>query len=656
MDELLGDALNENNQAGEGVVESERLVTPEDVMTISSLEQRTLNPGMFLYKELVKAHLGERAASVISMLVALGRLSVRELVEKIDGMDVDSTKTTLVSLTQLRCVKYLQETAISGKKTTYYYYNEEGIHLLLYSGLIIDEIISQMRVGDEEEHKQMVAEIVQNVISLGSLTVEDYLSSVTSDSTKYTISSLFVQLCEMGYLIQISKLHYTPIEDLWQFLYDKHYKAIPRNSPLSDLKKRSQAKMNAKTDFAKIINKPNELSQILTIDPKTSLRIVKPTVSLTINLDRFMKGRRSKQLTNLARTRVGSVTAQVYKIALRLTEQKSPSIIDPLTQTGLLQDLEEAKSFQDELELVEEKTPGLTFNAIDLARHIPTELDLRGSLITRKPSNNKKRSSPNAVTPLPGKKLKTEDGFVIPALPAAITKSLQESEDTQQEDEDEDEDDLDADTEDPHSASLINSHLKLLASSNFPFLSETKPGVYYVPYSKLMPALKSSVYEYIIASTLGPSAMRLSRCIRDNKLVSEKIINSTALMKEKDIRSTLASLIRYNSVEIQEVPRTVDRSASRAVFLFRCKETHSYNFMKQNLEWNMANLLFKKERLKQENSTLLKKANRDDVKGKENELLLPSELNQLKMVNERELNVFARLSRLLSLWEVFQMA
>ncbi|QHS76897.1 DNA-directed RNA polymerase III subunit C82 [Saccharomyces paradoxus] len=654
MDELLGEALNAENQAGEGVVESEKLVTPEDVMTISSLEQRTLNPDLFLYKELVKAHLGERAASVIGTLVALGRLSVRELVEKIDGMDVASVKTTLVSLTQLRCVKYLQETAISGKKTTYYYYNEEGIHILLYSGLIIDEIITQMRVGDEEEHKQLVAQIVQNVISLGSLTVEDYLSSVTSDSMKYTISSLFVQLCEMGYLIQISKLHYTPIEDLWQFLYDKHYKNIPRNSPLSDLKKRSQAKMNAKTDFAKIMNKPNELSQILTVDPKTSLRIVKPTVSLTINLDRFMKGRRSKQLINLAKTRVGSVTAQVYKIALRLTEQKTPRIRDPLTQTGLLQDLEEAKSFQDEYELVEEKTPGLTFNAIDLARHLPAELDLRGSLLTRKPSDNKKRSGSNAAAPLPNKKLKTEDGFVIPALPAAISKSLQESGDTQQEDEEEDE--LDADTEDPHSASLINSHLKILASSNFPFLNETKPGVYYVPYSKLMPVLKSSVYEYIIASTLGPSAMRLSRCIRDNKLVSEKIINSTALMKEKDIRSTLASLIRYNSVEIQEVPRTADRSASRAVFLFRCKETHSYNFMRQNLEWNMANLLFKKERLKQENFTLLKKANRDDVKGKENELLLPSELNQLKMVNERELNVFARLSRLLSLWEVFQMA
>ena len=70
----------------------------------------------------------------------------------------------------------------------------------------------------------------------------------------------------------------------------------------------------------------------------------------------------------------------------------------------------------------------------------------------------------------------------------------------------------------------------------------------------------------------------------------------------------------------------------------------------------MANLLFKKEKLKQENSTLLKKANRDDVKGRRTNYYSPSELNQLKMVNERELNVFARLSRLLSLWEVFQMA
>ena len=88
---------------------------------------------------------------------------------------------------------------------------------------------------------------------------------------------------------------------------------------------------------------------------------------------------------------------------------------------------------------------------------------------------------------------------------------------------------------------------------------------------------------------------------------------------------------------------------------FSTNENHAYGFMKQNLAWNIANLLFKKESLRAENVTLLTKANRDDVKGKEEELLLPSELNQLKMVNERELNSFSRISRLLSLWEVFKM-
>ena len=40
--------------------------------------------------------------------------------------------------------------------------------------------------------------------------------------------------------------------------------------------------------------------------------------------------------------------------------------------------------------------------------------------------------------------------------------------------------------------------------------------------------------------------------------------------------------------------------------------------MKQNLAWNIGNLLYKKEKLKEQNVDLLTKANRDDVKGREN--------------------------------------
>lgn len=77
--------------------------------------------------------------------------------------------------------------------------------------------------------------------------------------------------------------------------------------------------------------------------------------------------------------------------------------------------------------------------------------------------------------------------------------------------------------------------------------------------------------------------------------------------------------------------------------------------MKLNLTWNLARLISKLETLKEENATLLKKANRDDVKGREMELLLASEINQLKVVNDRELNGLVRRHRLLSLWEVFKL-
>ncbi|CDH10535.1 probable DNA-directed RNA polymerase III subunit RPC3 [Zygosaccharomyces bailii ISA1307] len=617
-------------------------VPSEDLVAVSSLEQRTLSPERFLYSELAKSLLGERAAFVVNILLSLGRLTVAEICTRApSSMNARSVKTTLVSLIQLRCVKYIEETVgTTGRTATYYYFNQEGLLLFLYSGCIIEEL------GKRVSDPAMTSQIVQNVLSLGSITLNEYLESCDPQISRRDVTSIFVQLCEGGFLTAISKVHYTPVKVLWDKLYEKEYSAIPRNSTLSDLKKRNEAKSKAKTQFLQTLASVEDLSRVLTIDPKTSLRTVVGSVPLTINLDRFLKIRRSKQLVQLAKTRVGSIPAQVYGVALQITEQRSPNLVDPLTQTGLLQDLDEAISIREDEELMEEKTSGITFNAIDIGKYLPNSLDLRGTLSATLKSN-KRGTNSHAQHPI--KKMKTENGFAVPSLPGTQSANSENAE------EDTDEfDQLDEDGSNPHSASLINGHLKLLASTSIPFLKEIRPGVFYVPYTKVMPILRRLTYDYIIASTLGPSAMRICRCVRENNLVSEKFINSTALMKEKDSRTTIGSLIKYNVIEIQEVPRTADRAASRAVFLFRSRETHAYNFMKQNLVWNIANLLYKKERLKEDNMTLLTKANRDDVKGKETELLLPSELNQLKMVNERELNIWTRVARLLSLWEAFK--
>lgn len=609
----------------------------DDRVAVSSLAQRTLNPEWLLYTELAKLYLGERAASIIDVLVSKGRLSVFEIQERLVDLDIRSIRTALVSLIQMRCVKYWEERTPAGRTVTYYYANEEGLLLFLYSGLIIDEVSQRF------PQSHLAAQIMHNILSLGSITTKDFLAN--SKESKAEIMAVFVQLCENEFLSPLTKLHYTPIGDLWTHLYEKEYNAIPRTSTLSDLKKRNEAKGRAKTEFQKLTSAASDTSSILTIDPETSMRSVVGTVPLIINLERFLKARRSKHLAKFASTRVGSTSAEIYKIALKLTEKKTPPLVDPLTQTGLLQELDEAKAIEEDQEFAEEKTKGIIFNALDISKYLPASLDLRGSIVSSlKRDKGSRGTSESQAT----KRLKTEDGFVIPALPNSV-----KNEDDGEEDMNLDE--LDDNDSDPHSVSLITNHLRLLASSSIPFLKETKPGVYYVPYSKLVPMLKSSVYDYLLASTLGPSAMRIRRCVCANSLISEKVINSTALMKEKDIRSTIASLVKYNVVEIQEVPRTADRAASRAVFLFRSKERHAYDFMKHNLAWNIGNLLHKKEKLKEGNADLLTKANRDDVKGRETELLLPSELNQLKMVNERELNIITRVCRVLSLWEVFKL-
>lgn len=632
--------------------------------SVSSLEQRIENPEKFLYTELIRANLGERAAFIIDLLISLGRLSIREMHTWLNRnlasyssttekeWSIKDIKSTIVPLIQLRCLKYFEETSFSGKKTTYYYYNKEGPLLMLYSGLIVEEM-NRLYPPNSEETDISAAQIIQNVLTVGSISLAEFSENLSEDSktSKYTVSEIFVKLCDDKFLTPISKLNYTPLSDFWTVLYDKHYNAIPRTSALSDLKKRMEAKGRAKEEFLNIIKNNNEPARVITTDPHTSLRTVHKNVPLTFNLDRFLKSRRSKHLVQLSRFRVGPISAQVYKAALKLTEKRSVDLIHPLTQTGLLQDLDEAIGIRDDVTLMEEN--GATFNAIELAKHLSPDVQLKGSLATqKKEANNNKRTNEEQASFAAKKKLKTKDGFVIPSLPKHVSDNIEDKQSLDGYDDDMEMDDDFNDTS--NSINLINMHLKLLASSSIPFLHETRPGVFYVPYTQLMPVVRSSVYDYIIASTLGQSAMRIRRCIIANRLVSEKVINSMALMKEKDIRSTIAALIKYNVAEIQEVPRTMDRSAARAVFLFRSKESHSYSFMKQNLEWNLANLIYKKEKLKDENVTLLTKANREDVKGNEAELLLSSELNQLKMVNERELTTFTRLTRVISLWEVFR--
>ncbi|CCE63861.1 hypothetical protein TPHA_0G00230 [Tetrapisispora phaffii CBS 4417] len=633
-----------------------------DLTGVASLEQRSLNSKSFLYSEVTKSHLGENAELVIRVLVSKGRLTIHEIhryisgvlengMNKFAGINKGKIKKILISLVQLRCVSFFVENSLNKKASTYYSVNYDGLDILLYNGLILEEVSNRF-------NSDLATRVVQNILSVGSLTIEEYLHSgdFKSEGIEFNVKQAFLQLFEQGFLVPMSMVLHTPINDLWNKIYAEEYKKIPRTSTLSELKKKTEAKEKAKVKFLFYFDDLNNISKNTMIDPQTSMKILKQNIPLTINFDRFLKTRRTKQLVHFARSRVGDIPAFIYKLALQSTERNSLPVTNPFVKTGLLQDLDDANIIREE-DRVNEESKKVTFTAADITRCLPHGLDLKGSLTSKVKSNKRMNNESENNVP---KKLKTEDGFVIPSTPSVLSLSEKSNESIDTHTQGEEStilDDVDIDVnfdEQADPITLVNGHLKLLSQSNIPFLREAKPGVFFVPFTELLPVLRSSTYDNIITSTLGPSSTRVRRCVIANRLTSEKVINSTALMKEKDIRSTIASVLKYNVLEIQEVPRTADRGASRAVFLFRSKERHSYDFMRENISWNMANLMYKEDKLKADNITLLTKANRDDVKGKEGELLLPSEMSQLKMVNERELNIKTRICRLLSLWEVYK--
>ncbi|ODQ59521.1 hypothetical protein WICANDRAFT_52808 [Wickerhamomyces anomalus NRRL Y-366-8] len=583
---------------------------------LASESAKSQSPESFVYTGLIESYLGKRAALISSVLISYGRLSARELSKK-SKLSPSTVKKTLVSLIQLNCVSVWVETTLKSE-TTYYYFKEDGALALLYSGEIIGYV-------DKLYNNDSLTQIVSNFLSLGNLSINDYLSSFGSDDKEevHQLEKHFASLVTDKFLIPISKTHFNPLKDLWLQTYKKAYGRIPKTSTLSELKRKAEAKAFAKLEFLKIVDYQPE--SLIIKDKSTSSSKINPNISLSFNIQRFLKYKRSVQLTHFCCHRIGKVTSVIYESALLATDKNTPPVINPLHQIGLSnEEFEDASAY--------EPKNSCTFNARDVLKHLPTDFILNGTILNgptkRKASDSDTRSS--------SKRVKLEEGFSVPELNG--------------------EDHSDDEVEDSNTAKLaiVEQHLKILTNSTIPFLKKAQNGLYYVPFPEVLTLLKRSVYDSVISSTLGAPCARILRCVRDNRLVSEKLINSVALLREKDARSLTATLVKYNSLQIQEIPKSADRAASKSVFLYRFNEKHSFDFLKSNVCWNMGQLLEKIDCLKQENSGLITKINRDDVKGKEMDYLLPSELTQLKELKDRELDGVIKINRLTSIWEVFK--
>lgn len=405
------------------------------------------------------------------------------------------------------------------------------------------------------------------------------------------------------------------------------------------------------------------------------LKRINGNVPLTFSFERFLKHQRDTQLVSISKHMIGNVTSMIYKVVLNRLQKNSRDVRSIEDITGKLvadasvgagsagsstsgYDPSIGEDLRKRLELKDQEK-GMNFGAVDILKELSMsnkyELrkdDLIGTIDNDdddeyERNSKKRRAEQDAQS---GNYKKSKLNVVASAL-----KTFDDDEDDEEDNNLDNGFDLNNTSESNELIMLILQHLKLLTTDKkVSFLVETSPGHFYVPYTVLQSQVPLYHMKQVIRNVLGNSTLRVLNCIENKRLIEEKNIAKAVLMREGDVRRIIATLTKFGLVEIQEIPRSADRNALRGVFAFKVNRHYlrSKRILGKCLMFNMGECLENIENMKLENRILLDKISREDVRGREAELLLESELKQLKQIVEDERTGMAKFQRLRLLGEL----
>lgn len=621
---------------------------------------KTQSPKSFLYTRILKNYLGEQAAYVYALLSTNERLTFIRLLQ-LSSLKPAFLRKILVTLIQMNCVVYYHKPGVEDrtKVGTYYYYpHEEGCMKLIYA----DDIIRRIRSDYIDE---LFATIVQNVLSVGHLTVNAFLKPITDKNRRLEVEKAFKILVDDGWLIPVDSSTF-----LNQFdLFSKTFKSVtsrfnrenPQSRAVSQTKRMQMIKDLTYEKFLDIMENEEQRSSLRTGGSHTfrvmddsstqSAGMIDQTVPLTFYFERYLKRLRSIHLASEAKHRVGDISAKIYALALDHVEAKSRDVrskeavlhrlLANVGQSRVGFDPHRDIELKNKLALDDQST-GLCFSVPDIYRTLCNKgarfgldkNDIYGTIDD--PSHvhssiKRQIHEHNDST----KKIKMVNGKLNMG--------------------DDDNDGGIPESPDPELMTLLLQHLKLLSSDiQLPFLRETTPGTFYIPFTELVPEITKHFFKQYVRQILGSPCLRVLNFIEKEHLTDVKALAKGVLMRDGDIRREIDRMQKFRLVEIQEIPKTQDRSAMRAAFAFRVNYSNAREHMKECLIFNMGEAFDSLDDIRADNKLLLDKVSRADVKGREQELLLPSELKQLRQCYDSQNHTLAKFFRLRSAVDVFE--
>lgn len=203
----------------------------------------------------------------------------------------------------------------------------------------------------------------------------------------------------------------------------------------------------------------------------------------------------------------------------------------------------------------------------------------------------------------------------------------------------------------------MRQHLLLLAESNLQFIRHCGTrdhGEWTVDFGLLIPKLRLIEIDAVIEECFGRQGLRLVKILRAKGKIDDRSMPGLALMKKGDVYIKMTEMELQGFLEVQEVPRDNNRTASRTLFLWFFDQDRTAARVLDDTYKAMSRHLQRLEVERRKKKNVLSVVERKDVQGMEEEKLRGDIYNEYREFLDIESKLVGQIGRLDDLVGVFR--
>ncbi|KAG0221086.1 RNA polymerase III subunit C82 [Mortierella sp. GBA43] len=187
----------------------------------------------------------------------------------------------------------------------------------------------------------------------------------------------------------------------------------------------------------------------------------------------------------------------------------------------------------------------------------------------------------------------------------------------------------------PKPGECLEKYMEVLESDLMKILRRDagRAGQYIIHLRAASKILKRNLIQDIVSSRFGQPYVRIMNMLLEKGKLEEKQISRFSMMPIKDVREKLTTLCTFGILNLQEVPKTTDRTPSRTYYLWEVILDRAADTLVNRLYHTMANLRQRRFVEKAKRAVLLEKCERTDVQA-DDSLLNAAEKRELDTLNK----------------------